>query len=268
MRSNRLGFLTGIAAIAVGCALPAQAAVTLIDANVYTDAGSIIFPIYPGPNYSVNSATTQASLTTASGVIDAPASEVLTDASGNRGYDQEDTLANLTSATEGTIDFSGGGTALDISPTGLVQSSNSGSSFNYDFQLTTNYVLSVNYATAETDAVDPASYIQVINTTGFNPPLVALNPADNSSGGFTYALGPGSYELGITSKLADTSDAVGPGLDVGLHLEQYSFNLVSAAPEPSTWVLLLAGIGGIGLALRQAKRRPCLSSVSPSCTCR
>ena len=29
---------------------------------------------------------------------------------------------------------------------------------------------------------------------------------------------------------------------------------VSAAPEPSTWLLMFAGIGGIGLMLRRAKR--------------
>ena len=29
---------------------------------------------------------------------------------------------------------------------------------------------------------------------------------------------------------------------------------VSAAPEPSTWLLMIAGIGGIGLLLRQSKR--------------
>jgi len=31
-------------------------------------------------------------------------------------------------------------------------------------------------------------------------------------------------------------------------------NCVSAAPEPSTWALLLAGIGGIGLVLRRARK--------------
>ena len=30
---------------------------------------------------------------------------------------------------------------------------------------------------------------------------------------------------------------------------------VSAAPEPSTWLLLFAGIGGIGLMMRKAKRK-------------
>lgn len=30
---------------------------------------------------------------------------------------------------------------------------------------------------------------------------------------------------------------------------------VAACPEPSTWLLMLAGVGGIGLAFRQAKRK-------------
>ena len=39
--------------------------------------------------------------------------------------------------------------------------------------------------------------------------------------------------------------------------ETLSFNVlpaVSAAPEPSTWLLMFAGIGGIGLMLRRAKK--------------
>ncbi len=32
-----------------------------------------------------------------------------------------------------------------------------------------------------------------------------------------------------------------------------SVQLASAAPEPSTWLLMIVGIGGIGLRLRRAK---------------
>ncbi len=34
-----------------------------------------------------------------------------------------------------------------------------------------------------------------------------------------------------------------------------ALHALSAAPEPSTWLLMLAGVGGIGLAFRQAKKR-------------
>ena len=59
----------------------------------------------------------------------------------------------------------------------------------------------------------------------------------------------------MTSKLGDISGAAGPGYSAGSHIDQYDFSLTSAAPEPSTWVLMFAGIGGIGLVLRQAKRK-------------
>ena len=41
--------------------------------------------------------------------------------------------------------------------------------------------------------------------------------------------------------------------DFGLN-GTWNASAVSAAPEPSTWLLMFAGIGGIGLMLRQAKR--------------
>ena len=34
-----------------------------------------------------------------------------------------------------------------------------------------------------------------------------------------------------------------------------TLSAVSAAPEPSTWLLMFAGIGGIGVMMRQAKRK-------------
>lgn len=33
------------------------------------------------------------------------------------------------------------------------------------------------------------------------------------------------------------------------------FTATSAAPEPGTWALMMAGVGGIGLAFRQAKKK-------------
>jgi hypothetical protein len=38
--------------------------------------------------------------------------------------------------------------------------------------------------------------------------------------------------------------------------ESFELNIASATPEPSTWALLMLGIGGIGLMLRRAKRTP------------
>ena len=40
--------------------------------------------------------------------------------------------------------------------------------------------------------------------------------------------------------------------------KQFSFDQVqlSAAPEPATWAMMLVGFGGLGAALRRARRRP------------
>jgi hypothetical protein len=45
------------------------------------------------------------------------------------------------------------------------------------------------------------------------------------------------------------------GGQVGPAITNLTFD-ASAVPEPSTWLLMFAGIGGIGLMLRQAKRVP------------
>ena len=58
----------------------------------------------------------------------------------------------------------------------------------------------------------------------------------------------------MTSSLGDLSEAQGFGYSAGAHTDQYNFNLVSAAPEPSTWSLMIVGLGGVGLMLRRAKK--------------
>ncbi len=69
----------------------------------------------------------------------------------------------------------------------------------------------------------------------------------------------GGYEV-----LSSATDAVGYPAN-GSPVTNLNVSYVSSAvPEPSTWMLLIAGIGGIGLMLRQAnyKRTPGLPSRS------
>ena len=66
----------------------------------------------------------------------------------------------------------------------------------------------------------------------------------NGTADFSYAFfGPPGAGETITGGLTPTSLVTYDGLA----------NL-SAAPEPSTWLLMMAGVGGIGLMLRRAKR--------------
>jgi hypothetical protein len=43
-------------------------------------------------------------------------------------------------------------------------------------------------------------------------------------------------------------------VNVGSHLSVDNFNLVSAIPELATWLMMMLGFGGIGLALRHSRR--------------
>ncbi len=53
-----------------------------------------------------------------------------------------------------------------------------------------------------------------------------------------------------------TADFKTMGEDVTLHAITYN----SAAPEPSTWALLIAGVGLSGAALRRGRRQPALAA--------
>ncbi len=69
---------------------------------------------------------------------------------------------------------------------------------------------------------------------------------ENSTGGY-------SYLAAGTPKNADYVSL--SGVQAGNGLVTIKFvSAVSAAPEPSTWLLMFGGIGGIGLAMRRNKR--------------
>ena len=250
----RIGFY-GALVTAFAMSSAAKATVQFTDANIYTDAAAVVFPVYPSRSYLSDTTTSSKDLAVATGSIGAAASATINDAAGDSAFDHEDTFATFTSPNSGQVNFTGGGVVAAVSPKALVESFNSGSSFDYDFTLTGKYVLNVGFITGETDSFDPDNYLQVIRTGVLQPPLVAFNPADNAAGSFQLGLGPGSYELGITSTLADTNVVQGPGESIGLHAEQYAFDLTSATPEPGTWALMMLGIGGIGLALRHGGKR-------------
>jgi hypothetical protein len=86
-----------------------------------------------------------------------------------------------------------------------------------------------------------------------------------NNGTATFALSNGAYDdviaggegtlfLGTTAFTSTgVHDSFGPRgatLDVAL----------VPVPEPSTWALMLAGLAGLGLALRQAKRKPAFAA--------
>ena len=62
-----------------------------------------------------------------------------------------------------------------------------------------------------------------------------------------------SVPLSLTGEYLRYTVVAANGPNPGL--ANISFDGVSAAPEPSAWVLMIAGVGLVGLALRTAKRR-------------
>ena len=253
MKQAMIGFsmLVGLAATA-----PANAAVTASSANAFAGATAVIIT---GNRFNPKEKDSQAELKPGHKTVNASVSVANQDAKGDRAFDHDDVFANFVSPTEGTVDLSGSSTSLAIPSNKIVEAYNSGSSFNYAFTITSAYTFNVKYFLSETDNFYPDNYFQLIRTSG-GAPIISGNPVDGSytdptigsDGAF---LSPGSYDFGVTSKLGDISGVQGPGYSAGSHIDQYDFSLTSAAPEPSTWLLMLAGIGGIGLMLRQAKRK-------------
>ncbi len=246
-----LSALVGLAAT-----VPAHAAVMASSANVFVGATAVIIT---GNKFNPKEKDFQASLKPGHKTVNASVSVVNRDAKGDRAFDHEDVFANFVSPTEGTVDLSGNSTSLAIPSNKIAEAFNSGSSFNYDFTITSAYTFNVNYFLSETDNFYFDNYFQLIRTSG-GAPIISGNPVDGSYadptiGSDSAFLTPGSYEFGVTSHLGDISGVQGPGYSAGSHIDQYDFSLTSAAPEPSTWILMFAGLGGIGLMLRQAKRK-------------
>jgi hypothetical protein len=108
-------------------------------------------------------------------------------------------------------------------------------------------------------------YSSNLVTLSINPSADPFFFQDKLSG--SIALSQGSYNINVEQDLESlpfrqfTSSTDGSWsvsapapLDVGTS-GVWTGSAVSSAPEPSTWLLMLGGIGGIGLMLRQAKRK-------------
>ena len=240
----------------------AQAAVKFNGANVFTDGTVAVSAT--GAGEKDNSGQNSDATSSASNSIDAPLSVSVKQGRGGTlatAFTHQDAYAEFYSKRSGSVDFSGNTLLSVASETGAAEGFDSGTSFDYDFTLTSNYTFDVNYTYSETDNFYIANYFQLINTAG-GPPLLAFSPPDGTydtpqTGSASYTLKPGSYEFGATTKLGDFQFTLGSSTAAGSHAEHYDFELtpVSPAPEPSAWALMFAGVAMLGMALRFSRRR-------------
>ena len=173
----------------------------------------------------------------------------------------EDTNLTLASAASGTIDFAGITSATSTKATDTGEAYSEGQGLTYDFTVDTASVFSLTYNYTET-FTDPYFYNSIfLENTSTDALVTSKDPAgSNTSGAYTFNLDPGSYTFNVYTQIADDAYASGvAGSAAGEHEELYQFNIVAAAPEPSTWALLMLGVGATGLALR-SRRRPALAT--------
>ncbi len=247
-------FYTVVATLgSVAIGVSAQAAVTIDSATVFTRASAVIIT----DHYDNQENQNQAVLGPGDQSVETSVATSNTDANGNSAAANEDVLASFTSPQNGMVIFSGSSTSLVVDGSSIAEAFNAGSSFNYDFTLTSNYRLTIDYALAETDNFYPDNYYQVINLAG-GPPLLSDSPADGSYfaptlGEASVVLTPGHYELGIVTTLGDISGVEGFGFSDGFHTDQYAFG-IGSVPEPTTWAMLIGGMAMTGGIMRRRKR--------------
>ena len=109
-----------------------------------------------------------------------------------------------------------------------------------------NFTISANEAENFTDANlelfsgTPTDYADATYITG-----VDYDPATQPQQTLSAVLQPGNYFVQAKVQV--------PKGDTGPFTVQATVKSISKAPEPSTWLLMMAGVGGLGLALRRRR---------------
>jgi hypothetical protein len=126
--------------------------------------------------------------------------------------------------------------------------SNGSATLSFDFGANTVQALSFQWG-----SIDSYNSIDLLNAAGATfqtisgssyPPADGNQTSPSSTGFFNIDLAAGETLGGI--RLNSSQYA--------LEADNFGFKFTSAAPEPSTWALMIAGVGLIGLTFRRAQK--------------
>ena len=114
------------------------------------------------------------------------------------------------------------------------------------------------YLTSTTNLISASFYLGSIDAYNHIAFLDNNAPVAAFGGSQLVPNANGNQTSGATNRLFDFNFGGQKVNEIAFGSTGYSFEFdnvaVSAAPEPSTWLLMFAGIGGIGLMLRRAKK--------------
>jgi hypothetical protein len=160
---------------------------------------------------------------------------------------------SATSATQdASLDYSTVADALSVPAlTGAsfnqLQGLNAGSGFTFDF----------NAFEQNPDATEGFLFLNVLDSSGnivfsANPDVSATSVF--MSGGALAAGQAYTFDLIFDSRIVDNSGDVPTEIFFDSHTSG-AFSTAAAVPEPSTWAMMIFGLGGVGAALRHSKRK-------------
>jgi hypothetical protein len=116
-----------------------------------------------------------------------------------------------------------------------------------DQSMTPNALVAVGNQIISEETVQNDNGVVVGNSTLSLTPSDLSDPAPEAGDNLVLTGGP--YPQVVVA--SDTLIAAGPGQLVGLSVLQQSFHQQSVTPEPSTWVLLIGGIGALAFVTRR-----------------
>ncbi len=245
------------AVMAMAAFAPANAAVSFVSAKAITNAAA--YTDYNQPRYGQGFGTDSDSTTDVSTGVDAFASaQANTYQKRGPGVDSasalEESNGTFASASSGVLDTSGVTSATTYGVGETAEGYSEGQSVAYTFTVDAASVINLSYILSETYG-GQGSYSQLyLGAADLSSQLFNNYLTPNTSDTLSFNLSAGTYLLSLYTQVGDDAYAVDGASAYGAHEEKVSFDIqTSAAPEPGTWALMMAGVGLAGAALRRRR---------------